>query len=84
MTAQRPKLFAAVVAFCASQTAEDPAKSVGTLLWNFHGSADQSVPVPLSRDRIATPRKAGGHPLYTDYVGSTATSESGLIPNPSW
>jgi hypothetical protein len=50
-------------------TAENPAKSLGTSLWNFHGSADQSVPVALLRDRIATLRKAGGHPLYTDYVG---------------
>jgi predicted peptidase len=69
MTAQRPKLFAAAVACCASQTDEDATASLGTPLWNFHGAADQSVPVALSRDRIAALRKAGGHPLYTEYAG---------------
>jgi predicted peptidase len=69
MTAQRPKLFAAAVACCGSQTAEDPTASLGTPLWNFHGSADKSVPVALSRDRIAALRKAGGQPLYTEYAG---------------
>jgi predicted peptidase len=69
MTAQRPKLFAAAVACCAAQTAENPTASLGTPLWNFHGAADQSVPVSLSRERIAALRKAGGHPLYTEYAG---------------
>jgi predicted peptidase len=69
MMAQRPELFAAAVACCGSQTAEDPAASLGTPVWNFHGAADQSVPVSLSRERIAALRKAGGHPLYTEYAG---------------
>ena len=69
MTAQRPKLFAAAVACCAAQTAEDPTASIGTPLWNFHGAADKSVAVALSRDRIAAMRKAGGHSFYTEYPG---------------
>lgn len=69
MTAQRPKLFAAAVACCGSDTAEAPTASLGTPLWNFHGAADQSVPVALSRERIAALRKAGGHPLYSEYAG---------------
>lgn len=69
MTAQRPKLFAAAVALCASDTHESPVDSLATPLWNFHGAADQSVPVSLSRQRIAALRKAGGHPLYTEYPG---------------
>ncbi len=69
MTAQRPKLFAAAVTCCGSETSEDAVDSLGTPLWNFHGDADKSVPVALSRDRIAAMRKAGGHPLYTDYAG---------------
>ena len=69
MTAQRPKLFAAAVALCASDTYESPIESLNTPLWNFHGAADQSVPVSLSRQRIAALRKAGGHPLYTEYPG---------------
>ena len=69
MTAQRPKLFAAAVACCGSQTGEDAVDSISTPLWNFHGAADKSVAVALSRDRIAAMRKAGGHPLYTEYAG---------------
>jgi predicted peptidase len=69
MTAHRPKFFAAAVSCCGTDTAEDAVESIGTPLWNFHGDADQSVPVALSRDRIAALRKAGGHPLYTEYAG---------------
>jgi predicted peptidase len=69
MTAQRPKLFAAAVPLCGSPTAEKPVASIGTPLWCFQGAADRSVPVSLSRDRIAALRKAGGHPLYTEYDG---------------
>ena len=36
-------------------------------VWNFHGDADQSVPVKVSRERIAARRKAGGKPVYTEY-----------------
>jgi predicted peptidase len=69
MTAQRPKLFAAAVACCGSPTLEDATQSIATPLWNFHGDGDPSVPVTTSRDRIAGLRKAGGHPLYTEYAG---------------
>jgi predicted peptidase len=69
MTAQRPKLFAAAVACCGSPTTEDATQSIATPLWNFHGGADETVPVTVSRDRIAALRKAGGHPLYTEYAG---------------
>jgi predicted peptidase len=69
MTAQRPRLFAAAVACCASRTTDAPAGSVGTPLWNFHGGADTTVPPAVSRDRIAALRKAGGRPLSTEYAG---------------
>ena len=69
ITAYRPKFFAAAVACCAADTCEDATRSLGTPLWNFHGAADQTVPVTLSRDRIAALRKAGGQPLYTEYSG---------------
>jgi predicted peptidase len=69
MTAPRPKLFAAAIACCGSPTMEDATASIATPLWNFQGDADQTVPVTLSRDRIAALRKAGGRPLYTEYAG---------------
>ena len=69
MTAQRPRLFAAAVACCGSRAADAAGASVGTPLWNFHGDADATVPPAVSRDRIAALRKAGGHPLSTEYAG---------------
>lgn len=69
LTAQRPDLFAAAVACCGSPTRERAAASLRTPVWNFHGDADQIVPVAVSRERIAALRQAGGHPLATEYEG---------------
>lgn len=65
----RPKFFAAAAICCGSRSTEDGTGSIETPVWNFHGGADQTVPVALSRDRIAARRKAGGSPLYTEYAG---------------
>jgi predicted peptidase len=65
----RPHFFAAAVICCGSVSAEDGTGSIDTPLWNFHGDSDQTVPVSASRNRIAARRKAGGHPLYTEYPG---------------
>jgi len=69
MLAQRPNFFAAAVICCGSSSVEDGTGSLRTPLWNFHGDSDKSVPVEISRERIAARRKAGGHPLSTEYVG---------------
>lgn len=69
MVAQRPGFFAAAVICCGSISTEDGTGSIETPLWNFHGAEDQTVPVSVSRDRIAARRNAGGHPLYTEYAG---------------
>ena len=67
--AHRPRFFAAAVVCCASASIEDGTEAIDTPLWNFHGDADQTVPVSVSRNRIAARRKAGGKPLYTEYEG---------------
>lgn len=69
IVAGRPNFFAAAVPCCGSRGTDDGAGSPQTPLWAFHGAADQTVPVSFSRDRIAARRKAGGHPLYTEYTG---------------
>ena len=69
MIAQRPKFFAAAVICCGSASLDNAAAAASTPLWNFHGDADDTVPVTVSRDRIAALRKAGGHPLSTEYAG---------------
>jgi len=65
----RPRFFAAAVICCGGESPDDGTGSIDTPLWNFHGDSDQTVPVSSSRDRIAARRKAGGHPLYTEYAG---------------
>jgi predicted peptidase len=65
----RPDFFAAAVVCCGSSTLEDGTGSIDTPLWNFHGDADQTVPITVSRQRIEARRKAGGKPLYTEYAG---------------
>jgi predicted peptidase len=69
MTAHRPRFFAAAAVCCASATNESASRSASTPVWTFHGDADKSVPVAVSRDRIAALREAGAHPLYTEYAG---------------
>lgn len=69
MIASRPKFFAAAAICCGSISKDDGTASIETPVWNFHGDSDQTVPVSVSRDRIAARRKAGGHPLYTEYAG---------------
>src|SRR6202161_2598265 len=67
--AGRPNFFAAAVPCCGSESTENGAESLSTPLWCFHGDSDQTVAVSISRERIAARRKAGGHPLYTEYAG---------------
>ncbi len=67
--ANRPHFFAAAVICCGSISADDGTGSIDTPVWNFHGESDKTVPVSVSRDRIAARRKAGGRPLYTEYAG---------------
>ena len=70
MITHRPGYFAAAAICCGSaQSTEEGTGSIGTPLWNFHGDADKTVPVAVSRDRIAARRRAGGHPLHTEYAG---------------
>ena len=69
MIASRPEFFAAAVICCGSESSEVGSESIPTPLWDFQGGSDQTVPVSLARDRIATRRKAGGHPLYSEYAG---------------
>ena len=81
----RPNFFAAAVICCGSVSMEDGTASVETPVWAFHGDSDQTVPVSVSRERIAARRKAGGHPVYTEYVGvdhnvwEWAFTEPGLV-----
>jgi predicted peptidase len=83
--AGRPGFFAAGVICCGSISTENGTEAIETPVWAFQGEADKTVPVSLSRERIAARRKAGGHPLYTEYAGvdhncwEWAFTEPGLV-----
>ena len=66
--ANRPRFFAAAVICCGSRSTEGGTEAIDTPLWIFHGDADKTVPVSVSRDRVAARRKAGGRPVYTEYA----------------
>ena len=67
--AKRPAFFAAAIVCCGSASTEDGTEAIGTPLCSFHGDADRTVPVSVSRNRVAARRTAGGRPLYTEYPG---------------
>jgi len=62
-----PKLFAAAVVISG---AGDPAQ-IGVAkhvpVWVFHGAKDKTVPVARGRDMVSALKKAGGHPIYTEF-----------------
>lgn len=69
MLAQRPAFFAAAVPCCGSAGRDRVAMLSSVPIWNFHGDADKTVPVTVSRERIAALRAAGGRPFHTEYAG---------------
>jgi predicted peptidase len=69
VVAHRGDLIAAAVPVCGSPSLEDGGASPGVSIWNFHGDADKTVPVEVSRKRIEERRKAGAKPLSTEYPG---------------
>ena len=69
LLAHEPRAFAAAAVCCGSATPDDVNPIARVPLWNFHGDADKTVPVAISRERIAALRKAGGQPIDTEYPG---------------
>jgi predicted peptidase len=72
---ERPERFAAGVPICGTDvysdvTVEERVDKVGKLpLWIFHGDADDTVPVEVSRNIVKALKDAGGNPKYTEYPG---------------
>ncbi len=73
---ERPERFAAAVPICATDgiaigtaAAERGREFAQLPLWIFHGDADDTVPVDVSRKMVKALRDAGGNPKYTEYPG---------------
>lgn len=68
--AKEPGKFAAAYAVCGGSSTEAASKVMNTPLWIFHGSADDIVPVALSRDVYNEIVRLGGKQTrYTEYPG---------------
>jgi predicted esterase len=62
-----PKLFAAGLPMSYGGETKWAKKMKSIPLWAFQGAQDPYVPVGWMRNMIAALRKAGGHPLYTEF-----------------
>jgi predicted peptidase len=78
LLANRTNFFAAAVICCAGESPDDGTGSAATPVWVFQGDADEVVPVASARDRVAARRRAGGHPIYTEYAGADHNSTTRL------
>jgi len=84
---RKPKVFAAAVPICGgSDTTLCRRYAKRMPLWVFHGDADNSVPVTLSRQLVAKLQALNANVQYTEYQGvghnswDNAFAEPGLIP----
>ena len=66
---KEPKLFAAAIPICGVADTAKAAIYKKVPLWVFHGDADDVNDVKYSRMIIASLKKAGGKPMYTEYKG---------------
>jgi predicted peptidase len=69
LAAAHPDKWAAIVPICGGGNPKDAGKIKDLPCWCFHGDADPTVKVDLSRDMIKALKAAGGKPKYTEYPG---------------
>ncbi len=81
-----PTLYAAGIPMSGGGDPDRAALVASKSIWDFHGSADDVVPVSGSRDMINAIRLSGGSPKYTEFVGAghviwdAAYSNAELVP----
>ena len=69
LAAAHPDTWAAIVPICGGGKPKDAEKFKDLPCWCFHGDADPTVKVDLSRNMIKALKDAGGSPKYTEYPG---------------
>ena len=67
LAAAHPDKWAAIVPVCGGGDTKAAAKIKDLPCWCFHGDADPTVKVDLSRNMIKAIKDAGGSPKYTEY-----------------
>jgi predicted esterase len=66
----RPKMFAAAISIAGAGDTALAKNAIDIPMWAFHGTEDKNVPVEKERNMIEAVRRAGGHPLYTEFTGA--------------
>jgi predicted peptidase len=69
LAAAHPEKWAAIVPICGGGDPKSAAKFKDVPCWCFHGDADPTVSVDMSRSMIKALKEAGGEPKYTEYPG---------------
>jgi predicted peptidase len=69
LAAAHPDKWAAIVPICGGGDPKQAEKIKHIPCWCFHGDADPTVKVDLSRNMIKALKAAGGEPKYTEYPG---------------
>ncbi len=69
LAAKYPDKWAAIVPICGGGNVKNAEKIKDIPCWCFHGDADPTVSVDLSRKMIAALKDAGGKPKYDEYPG---------------
>lgn len=64
-----PEKWAAIAPVCGGGDAKNVEKIKHIPIWCFHGDADKTVSVELSRTMIEALKKAGANPKYDEYEG---------------
>jgi predicted peptidase len=67
LAAAHPDKWAAIVPICGGGDTRAASKIKDLPCWCFHGDADPTVKVDLSRTMIKAIKDAGGSPKYTEY-----------------
>lgn len=67
---REPAKFAAAIPICGGGDPAFARKFANVPIWIFHGSIDETVQPKRSRDMTAALAAAGGHPVYTEYIGA--------------
>ena len=67
---REPGKFAAAMPICGGGDPAFIGKFSKVPIWIFHGSADETVQPKRSRAMAAALTAAGGHPIYTEYIGA--------------
>lgn len=67
---RRPSLFAGAIPICGVADTSKAKYLKDIPVWIFHGEEDQVTHVEYSRLIVASLKKAGGAPFYTEYKGA--------------